>query len=370
MNILILGGTGAMGTPLTSILAKSNKVWVTSRKDHVSIDSIKYLKGNAKDLEFVKKITTEKRWDAIVDFMVRNYSEHQQFLPVFLSGTKQYVFISSARVYAESKTPIKEDTPRLLEACADQDYLKTNEYGLAKAKEEDLLRSLGDKNYTIIRPSITYNDYRLQLGTMEKESWLYRAIHGRSIVFSRDLADKITTMTYGFNVAEGIASIIGQERALGETYHITSSKSLPWKDVLSIYVSVLEEKLGRKVPIVWTEKSTNFRLKHQYYRIIYSRYFDRTFDNSKISQYVDVDSFLSPSEGLRECLSRFLSNPRFSRPAWILEGINDRVAHEVTPLSEITGFKWKLLYLIYRYNFTLGIWFFETIIDLNRQQKN
>ena len=54
----------------------------------------------------------------------------------------------------------------------------------------------------------------MQLGVLEKEGVFYRALHGRSIVFSRDIADKITTMTWGHDVAEGIAAIVNQAEAL------------------------------------------------------------------------------------------------------------------------------------------------------------
>ena len=53
--------------------------------------------------------------------------------------------------------------------------------------EENLLFNSEKNNFTIIRPTITYNTQRLQLGVLEKENWLYRALHGRAIVFSDDV---------------------------------------------------------------------------------------------------------------------------------------------------------------------------------------
>lgn len=47
---------------------------------------------------------------------------------------------------------------------------------MAKARQEDILYQSGFSNYTIVRPSVTYNTYRLQLGALEKENWLYRAL--------------------------------------------------------------------------------------------------------------------------------------------------------------------------------------------------
>lgn len=349
MNILVLGGTGTMGQPLVSQLASANDVYVTTRQDVVSSEKITYIKGNAKDLAFLTLTLQTRHWDAIVDFMVWT-SEFPTVLPLMLDNTDQYVFISSARVYAQSDEPITEDTPRLLDVSTDKAYLATNEYALAKAREEDLLFQSGRSNFTIVRPTITYNTKRLQLGVFEKEMWLYRALHGRSIVFSEDIADKVTTMTHGNDVATGIASLIGQKDALGEVFHITCPKSLLWREVLDIYLSVLEKHLGHRPRVVMTKKSTNLQFKERIYQVIYCRYFNRTFDNSKIAHYCDVNSFTSPQKGLAECLEQFLSKPRFKSIDWLTEAVNDRASKERTPLSEIPTATAKVYYIIYRYN--------------------
>lgn len=166
MYILVLGGTGAMGKPLVKALSKENMVYVTSRSSHKSIGNIKYLQGNARNKDFLNEALSIHYWDAIVDFMVYPEDEFKENLSNFLDNTKQYIYISSARVYAESSNLITEDTPRLLDVSKDKEFLKTNEYALAKAREEDLLRKSGRTNYTIVRPSITYNTDRLQLGVL------------------------------------------------------------------------------------------------------------------------------------------------------------------------------------------------------------
>ena len=152
-----------------------------------AVADIKYIQGNAKQIDFLEDLLSKRSWDCIVDFMVHTESNLKVLLPKILNNTKQYIFISSARVYSQSEIPITEDTPRLLDVSTDKEYLKTNEYALAKAREENLLFNSGKKNFTIIRPSITYNTHRLQLGVLEKENWLYRALQGRGIVFSEDL---------------------------------------------------------------------------------------------------------------------------------------------------------------------------------------
>ena len=350
MDILILGGTGAMGNMLIKLLANGNAenhVTVTSRRDHVSeYASVRYVKGNAKDINFLKEILCD-RYEIIIDFMVYTTAEFEHRYELLLSNTGQYVFISSARVYAQSDIPITEESPRLLDVCTDTEYLATDEYALAKARCENLLNNSGKKNYTIVRPSITYGTQRLQLGVLEKEGWLYRALHGRSIVFSNDIAPKLTAMTSGEDVARGICSLLGKENALGETFHITSERSYTWNDILQCYLSILDEETEIKPNVVFTEKAISLKINK--YQVIYCRYFNRTFDDSKIKNFIDTDSFTEPTQGLSECLKAFLKNPSFQTINWKLEAWNDRAAKERTPLKEIPGWKKKILYLLYRY---------------------
>ena len=370
MNILILGGTGAMGQPLVNLLSKEHKVFVTSRNVKKSIGNIEYLLGNAQNIDFLRKVLLMYNWDAVVDFMVRTEENLKNFSPLFFECTKQYIFISSCRVYSQTEQKIKEETPRLLDVSTDIEYLNTNEYALAKAREENVLLNSGRTNFTIIRPTITYNTYRLQLGVLEKENWLYRALHGRAIVFSDDINNKLTTMTLGDDMATGIASIIGQEGAVGKVYHITYPESRLWSEILAIYLNVLEKHLGRSVPVIMTPKSTNLKFKHRIYQLIYSRYFNRTFDNSKISKFCDIDRFTAPEDGLTKCLEEFLKAPKFGTIAWDLEAVNDKVSGERTLLREIPTYHDKLVYLAYRYDLkfllSIEIIFKKVIFNIKR----
>ncbi len=314
-KVLLLGGTGALGAHLRDILAGQGfEVWVTSRRAHADTEHIRYLQLDAMDFGAFKKLMAS-RWDAIVDFMIYPPNTFEARLDVFLKQTDQYVSLSSARVYADAdREPLVEDSPRLLDTVKDADYLKTNEYALAKARDENILRAKGTaKNWTIIRPYVTFSEERLQLGTLEKEQWLKRALEGRPIVFSRDIAEKMTTLTYGRDVARGMAAVIGRKEACGETYHITSPKQIRWSEVLDIYVKVLTDVLGTAPKVVLTKKSVQLQTPGRY-QVKYDRAFNRRFDNAKIGRFIDVGSFRDPKEALESCLRAFLASARKFRP--------------------------------------------------------
>ena len=347
---LILGGTGAIGGALAQILADKGEVYVTTRSDRKSEGNIHYIKGNAHNLDFISFVLKDK-FDSIVDFMKYDISEFtNQRINILLSNTEHYIFLSSSRVYGNLNTSITEDTPRLLETVLDSEYLQTNEYALLKAREEDILKSFPKKNWTIIRLYITYNTERLQLGVLEKEQWLYRALHGRTILFFKDIGEHFTTMTYGYDLANILSLILNKKESFGETYHITTSECLKWNDILNIYKDILSTKLGKTTKIKQIDKAEQIKSLNKY-QFKYCRHFDRRFDNSKVMKLVGTDyNFTSTKEGLKKCLEQFIEeHGSFKDINWAQQAEFDKLTKEITTLSEITGLRNKIKYLLYRF---------------------
>ena len=351
MKILVLGGTGAMGIDLVKILGeRGDDVTVTSRSERKSeFNNVKYVKGDAHDTPFLQSLLAEK-YDAIVDFMVYNTKDFKARRDLLLNATNQYIFLSSSRVYADSKTPITEDSPRLLDVTADREYLKTDEYALTKARQENLLRESEKTNWTIIRPYITYSNQRLQLGVYEKELWLYRALHDKTIVFPRAIAEKYTTMTLGTDVAMGISKLIDNEKAMGEAFHITTDRSIKWDDVLVIYKRVFKDVTGKEIKIQYADDPKPiYEAMGNKHQVIYDRLFDRRFDNTKFLQAVGECDFESPEIGLERCLREFLEKPAFRDTPLKAFAYMDKIMGERTSLSHFDGIKRKIKYAIGRY---------------------
>lgn len=348
MKVLVLGGTGTMGMYLCPLLSKSgNSVYVTSRQENSNDDNITFIKGNAQDIFFLKSLLSNTKWDAIVDFMYYTIDSFKQRINLLLESTNQYVYISSSRVYADSYEPIKEDSPRLLDVCRDIDYLKTDEYALLKCLEEDILFANLNKNWTIVRPYITFGDYKFQLSSVQKEYWLHRALQGKTILFSQDIADKITTFTYGYDVARGIAALLGQESALGEAFHITSNEEYKWSQILDFYLDVIEKKKGFRPMVKILDKWTS-EVGGTFYQVKYDRLYNRRFDNAKINNFIDTSTFKPTSIAIDECLSRFINKPSFSYIDWRLYAKQDRLLMEWSDITNITTTKHKIKYILYR----------------------
>lgn len=337
-----------MGTHLTRILADGGgEIHVTSRKERKGENGITYHKGNAHDLFFLKPLLGECKWDAIIDFMTYTTSEFIERAGLLLNATKQYVFLSSSRVYANSSEPIKESSPLLLNKCDDEEYLLTDEYALRKARQENVLRTSASKNWTIVRPYVTFSEIRLQLSPLEKEFWLYRALKGRTIVFSKDLAERVTTITYGYDVARGIASLIGKEDALQQEFHITKNESHTWSEILTTYLNVLEEETGSRPKVLMLENWEPF-LGGNHNQVKWDRLYDRQFDTTKIEKFIDINSFKPPLSALSECLSDFIKHPEFKQINWTSEAVKDKLTGDWACITEISGVRQKLKYYLIR----------------------
>ena len=350
MRVLVLGGTGAMGEHLVQLLADEKiETYVTSRKKLDSFGTVQYIQGNAHDEVFITHLLQEK-FDVIIDFMVYTTLEFANKVDSYLNNTDQYIFLSSARVYANSDKPLTEDSPRLLDVAQDKEYLKTDEYALAKARQEDLLINNKNRNWTIIRPYITYSNIRLQLGVLEKEDWLYRALYGHKVLFPIDLMEKKTTLTYGYDVALGIKSVIGKENTLSNAFHITQDNSITWSNVWKLYKETIRDNTETE-PLIMLCDMNQFENVHKgHYQIHYDRMYDRVFSNDKIKQYLDTSSFTQSELGIKKCLSELISNLSNLKEMirYGSEGSKDRITKEYWKFSDIPSLKKKLKYTIRR----------------------
>lgn len=304
-KVLLLGGTGAMGVYLAPELIKLGyEVHITTRSDRASDENVRYIRGDAHNKEFLEKVTADK-YDAIVDFMSYSTSEFRGRYQQLLKNTKQYIFLSSYRVFADDEI-ITEESPRLLDVSTNEEYLKTDEYSLAKARQEDILRSAKTSNWTIVRPAITYSKERFQLGTLEADAWLWRALQGKKVILPKAMMDKVTTLTWAGDVAWIIARLVGNKKAFAEDFNVATTERHTWLDVVKIYQKIVD----LKVKLVDTEEYIS--VIGGEYQLKYDRLFNRKLDNQKVLNVVGRRDFLDLSSGLHRELGEFIKHPTFA----------------------------------------------------------
>ena len=349
-KILLLGGTGAMGAYLVELLSQRDDVlcYVTSRSARSDYANISYLQGNAQESSFLHNILEMNHWDCIVDFMVYSTEQFRERANLLLQSTKHYVFISSARVYADSDEQLTEESPRLLDVCTDLDYLSTDEYALTKARQEDILINSTFRNWTILRPSKTYGSLRIQLGSQEKEIWLYDALHDRSVTIPKDVIDKYVTFSSGMDAAKCIEKAIDCNLTLGEIYNITGDLQCTWREVLGLYIGVFKsfnKNLKVKILDKWEPWQGG-----SFYQVKYSTALNRKVCNDKIKTLFPNLVFDDGKEDLKRILLHFIQCPTFdqiNQNALLMRG---KYLKEFPLLKEISGKKKKLKLILMKLN--------------------
>jgi nucleoside-diphosphate-sugar epimerase len=306
---MLLGGSGAMGRYLAPALVRAGfEVDVTTRTQRFSTaEGIKYVLGDAHDFGFLSALLARHRYEVLVDFMVYSTDEFTDRLPTLLTGADQYVFVSSYRIFADAPV-LTERSPRILDVCRDRTYLATDEYALSKARQEDALRATRARNWTIVRPGITYSTGRFQLGTLEADMTVWRSLRRVPIALPAQMLSKQTTLTWAGDVAELIARLAGTADALGDDFNVVTTEHHPWSEVAQIY----HEVLGTEVQAVDTEDYIKaLGGGFNCYQVHYDRLFDRVLDNRKVlaaTGYSQPD-FTPLRTGLRAELKRFLEYP-------------------------------------------------------------
>lgn len=361
MKILIIGGTGAMGEPLTQIMSedKENTVYVMVRHPReTEADNVIYLPGNANDFGFFTR-TVSPGFDVIVDFMNWKPKKLKQRLEVIFTSCDQYIVMGSSAVYANSYGPLTEDSPRLIDHYSKAESKQTYRYHIRKSVIENLVMKAPHHHWTICRPSLTYNRNKVTILGYNKNIWLWRYLHDRTIVIPQDVMDKKTTITYGGDAARVISKLVGNPNALGEVVNVASDKTATQGEILDMYRELLPEIGGRELKIRFIPDASELwkDFPPQYDIYVKDRCLDRCFSTEKQTQMCgEKIEFGDTKEHLRQCLTALLAEPEALKPVADFNGWMDRIAGERTPLNVYPTREDKIKYLIFRHEFSCRLY--------------
>ena len=285
-KVLVLGASGAMGRYIVPELAKLGYA-----VDAVSLDApdpsldppgVRRVQGDAKD-EAVLAPLLAQGYDGIVDFLIHPTRELLGFLPRLAASTDHYVYLSSYRVYDGKDVPVREDSRLLLDSADDPLIRFSDDYSIYKARGEYVLRGLPRRNWTIIRPSITFSTYRYQLVTLEAPLVVGRADGGKTVVLPETARNVQGTLTWAGDNARFIARLLFNDRAFGEAFTVATAEHHSWGEMAEIYASL------RGLKAVWVPEEDFLRIidpnpwsPGAAWQLRVDRLFERVIDNSKV----------------------------------------------------------------------------------------
>ena len=297
-KVLLIAGGGTLGTyTAKELLNKGCAVDVICLEDYTSNNpKLCYHKAKA-DLNYLTEFLKDKYYDGIVNFI--HYYFPEMYKPVhklLTSKTDQLIFLSSYRVYAESKQPLTEEAPFLADVVEDEEFLKSEDYAVPKAICEKYLREESDtKNWTVVRPIISFSDKRFDLVTVSGHEIIDAARSGKTVILPEAAKNLTAGLDWAGNSGKLIANLLFKKECLGEAYTVSSGQNLTWGEVADIYTRLTG------VNFRWTDTEEYVSTGHGGNGLFYDRLYDRAVDNTKILKATGLnkDDFTSVEEGIK-----------------------------------------------------------------------
>ncbi|RKR76432.1 NAD-dependent epimerase/dehydratase family protein [Frondihabitans australicus] len=244
LSVLFIGGTGTISaSSVRRAVADGMTVTVLNRGVNAASrdlpDEVTWLTADVHDPEAVTNAVRDRTFDSVVNFLSFTAEDTAASVDLFRDRTKQYIHISTASLYGKPvlQVPITESTPIHNRFVA---------YSRAKIEAERVLQeayATSDFPMTIVRPSHTYDDANPPL----PGGWTVvdRILRGAEIPVHGD-GTSLWTLTHSDDLAQGLIGLIGNPRAIGEVFHITSDDVYTWDQIYTI----VAEALGTRANLV------------------------------------------------------------------------------------------------------------------------
>lgn len=303
MRVLFIGGTGNISSAVARVaLDKGIDLTLLTRGAREStIAGARALHASVAHESAMATALGNGHYDAVVDWIAFTPDDIERDLRLFRNRTDQFIFISSASCYQKPVRNylITENTP------LENPYW---DYSRQKIACEQRLRRAYEEGFpmTIVRPSLTYGDTIVPLPTNSWYPYAYTIIdrmrRGKKVVIPGD-GTSLWVLTHNSDFAKGFVGLLGNARAIGEAYHITSDEVLTWNQ---IYATVADAAEADAKFVHIASDYIVACMPEKQGSLIGDKSNSVVFDNSKIKaavpEYAATTSF---AEGIRRTVAWF-----------------------------------------------------------------
>lgn len=255
LRVLFIGGNGIISSASSALaVERGHELTLLNRGQSTlrpQIDGVRHLVGDADDAASVAAAIGDETFDVVANFRSFSPAQVARDIELFEGRCRQYVYISSASAYQKpvSRLPITESTPLR------NPYWQ---YSRDKIASEDLLvAAYRERGFpaTIIRPSHTYDGTSVPI--LGGWTAIERMRRGAPVVVQGD-GTSLWTMTHTRDFAVAFVGLLGNDRAIGEAFHITSDEVLTWNQITDLLahaagttasvVHIASESIARELP--------------------------------------------------------------------------------------------------------------------------
>lgn len=240
MRILMMGGTRFIGVSLTKVLLEQgHEVVLFNRGNNAIPAKVTQINGDRKDAAQLKEKLSGESFDAIFDNNGRELSDTQPLVDMFNGKVKHFVYVSSAGVYLKS-----EQMPHM-----EGDAVDPNSRHKGKHHTEAYLTKSGIP-WTSIRPVYIYGPQNYN----DLEAWFFdRIVRNRPIPIPSN-GKYITQFGHIQDLVEAMASVLGNETAIGKIYNISGDRYVTF-DGLAYACAQAAGKSSEEIQLVHYEPS-------------------------------------------------------------------------------------------------------------------
>jgi nucleoside-diphosphate-sugar epimerase len=310
MKVLIIGGTGLISTAIVEqLVARGDEVVVYNRGQTRSRipASVPVIHGDRWDYPAFEAEMHRHRFDAVIDMVAFGPENATSLLRAFSGRAGQIVVCSTVCVYGGPMTK--------LPATDDELHRPVTQYGRDKSQiERTLLDASGKEgpHATVIRPSFTTGEGHAAFGAyLFDESTVERVRNGLPLIV-HDGGSAAWAIAHVSDVARAFVNALGNQRAYGQAYHVTSDEHTTWAGVFE----ALQEAVGARtrtvaIPTDWLyavapRRSIGIRFIYQYPSI---------FDNAKAARDLGFRTTVPLVETFRRQIAWMEANGPWPRVA-------------------------------------------------------
>lgn len=325
MRILFIGGTGIISSACSKLaLEAGHDVYLLCRgsSPRAVPDGARVLTGDVRDRASAERALGDLKFDAVADFIAFETVHIETALALFQGRTRQYVFISSASAYKKpvDHWPITEATP------LSNPFWRYSQNKIAC--EERLLRAYREQGFpmTVVRPSHTYDRTLLPFDPYQAGyTVLKRMLANKPIVVHGD-GTSLWVLTHHRDFARGFVGLLGQPKAIGETFHITSDEVLTWNQIFTI----VGEAAGVRPSLVHVPSDVIAKHHPDWGAgLLGDKAHSVIFDNTKVKRLVpDFVASIPFARGAEEIVEFYAQNPDFEPHRPDVDELMDRLVRD------------------------------------------
>ena len=304
-RVLLIAGGGTLGSYVAKeLLSKGATVEIICPEEKESYCDQLIFHRSMVSKELLSDLFSNKHYDGIVNFIhYEDVNEYKEIHPLLIENTDHLIFLSTYRVYANESHPVTEEAPRLLDVIKDDFFLNNENYAVPKAKAENYLRSeCKGQPWTIVRPVISFSQYRIDLLMYSGDRLLRAAERGEELLLPELVRNYKAGLDWAGNSGKIIANLLFKPEVIGEAYTIYSGQGLTWGEIAEIY----EKLIGLKVRWCKEEEYLKYHTDIQtnqstHWGYWYDRRYNRDIVCSKVLKATGLtkDDFSSIEDGIK-----------------------------------------------------------------------